>query len=70
MFDGQELLEFLTNHRELYPEEAGYVGVPQMVAPEQFPQIVDALLGLGYSDTDVRAVMGENWLPVARQVWK
>ena len=70
VFDGQELLEFLTNHRELYPEEAGYVGMPQMVAPEQFPQIVDALLGLGYSDADVRAVMGENWLRVARQVWK
>jgi len=28
------------------------------------------MLQHGYSDAQVRGILGENWLRVARQVWK
>ena len=39
-------------------------------APEQMPELTDAMLKRGYSEADVRGVLGENMLRVARQVWK
>jgi len=38
--------------------------------PEQLPGLTDTLLNAGYSELDVRGFLGENWLRVARQVWK
>ena len=40
------------------------------VDPEQFPEITDGLIKRGYSDADIRGILGENWLRVARAVWK
>jgi len=40
------------------------------VNPEQFPEITDGLIKRGYSDVDIRGILGENWLRVARAVWK
>ena len=39
-------------------------------APEQAPQLSEAMLKRGYSEADVRGVLGENFLRVARGVWK
>lgn len=39
-------------------------------APEQAPQLSEAMLKRGYSEADVRGVLGENFLRVARRVWK
>jgi membrane dipeptidase len=38
--------------------------------PECFPQVVDALLERGYTDDQVRGVMGENYLRVVAKVWR
>lgn len=38
--------------------------------PEQLPEIAEALLRQGYTDEMVAGVMGQNFLRVARQVWK
>lgn len=38
--------------------------------PEQLPEITETLLKHGYSEADVRLVMGENFLRVASLVWK
>ncbi len=40
------------------------------VQPEQMPEITDTLLGRGYAEADVRGILGENWLRVAREVWQ
>lgn len=40
------------------------------VEPEGLPPLTEALIGRGYSETDIRGILGENWLRVARQVWK
>ena len=39
-------------------------------APEQVPELTEALLKKGYAETDIRGVLGENHLRVAREVWK
>jgi microsomal dipeptidase-like Zn-dependent dipeptidase len=36
--------------------------------PEVLPEVTETLLGQGYSDEDVRAVLGENFLLVAGQI--
>ncbi len=39
-------------------------------APEQMPELTEAMLKHGYSEADVRGVLGDNFLRVARHVWK
>ena len=38
--------------------------------PEQIPQIANALVEAGWSDHDVHAVLGSNFLRVASHVWQ
>ena len=37
--------------------------------PEVLPQITEMLMARGYTEQDIRKIMGENWLRVARAVW-
>ena len=37
---------------------------------EQLPELTDLMLRRGYSDEDVRGILGGNWLRVCREVWK
>ena len=56
-----------------WPPEHGYgKDGPKIkiAAPEQFPEITLGLLGMGYAEADVRAILGENMLGVARRVWR
>jgi membrane dipeptidase len=39
-------------------------------APEQIPELAEALRSRGYPDDAVRAILGENFLRVARSVWR
>lgn len=39
------------------------------VAPEQMPGITEELLKRGYSEADLRGILGENFLRVAEQTW-
>jgi membrane dipeptidase len=40
------------------------------VQPESVPQLTEALLNRGYSERDVRGILGENFIRVAGAVWK
>ena len=70
VYDQQELDDYVTRMRHTFPPGVGYERGVRMVAPEQLPEVVDALLSRGYRDADVEKVLGLNWLRVARQVWK
>lgn len=40
------------------------------IQPEQVPAITETLLQHGYSETDVKGILGGNFLRVAAEVWK
>jgi membrane dipeptidase len=64
VFDPDELTSFLANPL------LGASGLPSMFAPEQFPELTEVMLKHGYTDSDVQAVLGQNLLRLARQIWK
>lgn len=70
VFDQQEVGQFVKDNPKTFPPELGYAEGINMVEPEQMPGITDALLNLGYVENDVRLILGENHLRIAKQVWK
>lgn len=69
-FDPAELEEFIRRNPQLFPHGPDQPGVTQMLPPEVLPRIADALATFNLSDRHIRAILGENWLRIARQVWK
>jgi membrane dipeptidase len=70
VFDMDELIEYLKTQRHTFPAGKGYDNVPKFVPPEQLPEIIAALLRLGYKQQDIAKIAGLNLMRVARQVWK
>jgi membrane dipeptidase len=61
----------LSRNRDFWPERqypAGSLG--GYVPPEEAPRLTQALLDRGYTESDIRGILGENFLRVAKQVWK
>lgn len=54
-----------------WPPAHGYVGGLniKIASPEQIPEIVEGMLGLGYDDRAMAGILGRNMLEVARRVW-
>jgi len=69
VFAQEEAQAFVKAHPETFPP-AKYPNGIETAPPERFPDIAEGLLKRGYSDSDVRGILGENLLRVARQVWK
>ena len=42
----------------------------RIAAPEQFPEITEGLLQMGYAEADIRRILGENMLGLAGRVWR
>ncbi len=40
------------------------------ISPEQLPELTEALMTRGYAEAEVRGILGENWLRIAKRVWK
>ena len=70
VFDMQELDDYVAGNPKMFPPEDGYGAGVNFVQPEQVPEIAQSLLKLGYPAPDVRAILGENHLRIARMVWK
>ena len=68
--DKTPLLEIVTRNKAKYPAESGYDVEPAFGGPELIPEVTELMLRKNYSDAHVRGILGENWLRVARQVWK
>ena len=69
-FDQEEVAEYVRANRDIFPPGAGYDSGIRMAPPEQMPEITEALLKRGYAERDIRAILGENFLRVAKQVWR
>ncbi|QMV14639.1 dipeptidase [Vibrio spartinae] len=69
---GQPFFEWLT-HDKGYARRLTNFG--EIINPEgirtlgEFPNLTDALLRHGFTETQVRKIMGENWLRVLGDVW-
>ena len=69
VYDELELKDFVKAHPETYPVDKYPHGF-LMIEPERFPRIADELVRRGYSEVDVRKIMGGNHMRIARTVWK
>ncbi|MBS0421293.1 MAG: membrane dipeptidase [Proteobacteria bacterium] len=70
VFDTQEVDDYLRKMRHTFPPGLGYELGARFVAPEQLPEIVEVLLGWGYAESDLQAILGGNLLRLAKAVWK
>jgi membrane dipeptidase len=67
VFDQADLEQAFITQKETFPDVPDQLS---FVGPEQIPEITEGLGALGYSDADLAAIMGGNWLRIAEQVWK
>lgn len=52
------------------PPHGNYDKMTNFFQPEQLPELTEGLLAKGYSEGEVRGILGGNFLRVARQVWR
>lgn len=69
VFDRQELDDYVASMPDTFPPEI-YGGGINMVAPEQLPEIVEAMLKRGYDEQAIRGILGLNFLRLAERVWR
>jgi len=69
---GQDFFEWLT-HDKGYARRLTRFG--KIINPEgirtigEFPNLTEALLRRGFSESQVRKIMGDNWVRVLKDVW-
>jgi membrane dipeptidase len=68
-FDAEDVQADLEANPDLFPEEYTRWGVIRFIDPETTLTVEQALLDRGYSDQDVRGILGDNFRRVAREVW-
>jgi membrane dipeptidase len=59
-----------TRSRHYWPESQYPDSGSGYVPPEEAPRLTQALLDRGYGEADIRGILGENFMRVARDVWK
>ncbi|MBV8372166.1 MAG: membrane dipeptidase, partial [Candidatus Eremiobacteraeota bacterium] len=71
VFDQEEIKKYFASSPHLFGEDAKrYPGGCAFAAPEQIRAVAELLASHGYTDDDLRKILGLNWLRVARLTWK
>src|SRR3990167_2681906 len=69
VFDTEEVQSFIDNNPETFPVEHGFNDVA-IAQPEQFSEISELLAIRGYAENDINNILGENFLRIAKTVWR
>lgn len=65
-----ENMAFMKANTHIFPESAGYSKGPLFFArPVVIHEVAECLIKKGYSDTDIKGILGENIVRVCREVW-
>lgn len=70
VLDRAELDEYVSLNPQIFPAHMGISGALAMVEPEAMTAIAENLARANMSDEHIRCILGENWLRIARQVWR
>jgi membrane dipeptidase len=70
VFNQKDMDTLLATHENLWPPGYGYGPGIKFVAPEDLPHVTEEMLRRGFKESDVRGVLGENLMRVAREVWR
>ncbi|MBM3583012.1 MAG: membrane dipeptidase [Alphaproteobacteria bacterium] len=62
--------DLLTAHPDYWPVSEYPGGSVGFVPPSQLPEITATMLTRGFSEVEVRGILGENFLRLASQVWR
>jgi membrane dipeptidase len=68
VFDRNELDDHMRRNPGLFP--AGVDSSLRMIGPESFEKIADGLARRNFLESEIRGILGGNWLRVASQVWR
>ena len=68
VYDLETFQKFTDGSPELYSPDANYSNMSQ-IELEDAPRITEELLARRYNETEVRGILGENWMRVCHQVW-
>mgnify|MGYP003558992729 CR=1 FL=1 len=69
VFDSAELDEYLRSNPQMFPAEDAFKDGIRMVPPESLRSITAGLLARGYRATELRKILGGNFMRVARATW-
>lgn len=69
VFDQDEMNRELARASHLWPQNYGYRPGIRFFAPEDLPDLAEALAARSYSEADIAAIFGGNWRRVAEAVW-
>lgn len=69
VFDRTELVEYVRLNPMLFPPGIDAARF-KMVEPEALGAIAEGLARDNLTDTQIRGILGENWLRIAQQVWR
>jgi membrane dipeptidase len=64
------IYDLFLEHKEYWPEEAGYDSTIAGLDVRRLPKIVDELARIGFTNEDITGILGTNFRRIATQVWK
>lgn len=70
LFDHGDLRKLVPNNPGIWPPEYGYALEPRFLPPEALPAVTEELLWRGRGIDEIRGILGDNLLRVAREAWR